>query len=99
MHFPRHLRAVLALRFVALALSLAQTASKNPLDERISQADTLKEKGSLQDARKIYESVLQTLGAGQPSPQMGHVLIPKIRPICSARGSQDFPLGDSSSQK
>ncbi|HYU46522.1 MAG TPA: CHAT domain-containing tetratricopeptide repeat protein [Terriglobales bacterium] len=74
MHFPRYLAAVVALQFVALALCLAQTASKNPIDEQIRQADALQEKGSIQDARKIYESVLQTLGGGKPSRQLGHVL-------------------------
>jgi CHAT domain-containing protein/Tfp pilus assembly protein PilF len=76
------------MQFVALALSFTQTNSKNPLDERISQGDTLKEKGSLQDARKIYESVLQTLGASQPSPQMGYVLN-ALSDVASSEGKYD----------
>jgi hypothetical protein len=42
MHSPRYL-AMVALQFVALALSFAQTDSKNPLDEKIRQADALQE--------------------------------------------------------
>jgi tetratricopeptide (TPR) repeat protein len=88
MHFTRYLAAVVASQFVALALSFAQTASKNPIDEQIRQAQALKEKGSLQDARKLYESVLQTLGAGEASPQMGHVLN-TLSEIASSEGKYD----------
>jgi tetratricopeptide (TPR) repeat protein len=88
MHFPRHLAAVVVLQFVALALSFAQTASKNPIDEQIRHAQALKEKGSLQDARKIYESVLPTLRAGEPSLQMGDVLT-ALSEIASSEGKYD----------
>jgi tetratricopeptide (TPR) repeat protein len=88
MHFTRYLAAVVALQFVALALCFAQTTIGNPLDEKVRQADALKEKGSVQKARKLYESALQTLGAGEASPQMGYVLN-ALSDVASSEGKYD----------
>ncbi len=69
---PRSIFILTALWLAAVAPGCAQTAAKSTYD-RIRQADSLQDKGSLQEAREIYDSVLKQLGA-DPSPPLGHVL-------------------------
>lgn len=58
----------------AVAVSFAQAPATIELDQKIQQADRLQEQGALQKARDAYDSVLRTLPADPPSPQLGHVL-------------------------
>lgn len=91
---PNFLTTVIALWFVAVAPSLAQTTNTKQLDEKIQQADALQERGALQEARKVYESVLQTLTASGPSPQMGYVLN-ALSEVASSEGKYDEAIASA----
>ena len=88
MHFFKVTATVVAFLFLAVIPSSTQTASGNPIDEKIRLADALQEKGGLPEARKIYESVLATLRTGEPSAQLGYVLN-ALSQVASAEGNYD----------
>ena len=54
--------------------SFAQKGSAGETEERLRLADSLQDKGALQESRAIYEAVVKALEVGQPSPQLGHAL-------------------------
>ena len=87
MHFPSATAIVIGL-FLSVIASSAQTASGAPIDEKIRQADALQEKGALPEARRVYESLLITLRAGETSPQLGYVLN-ALSQVASAEGNYD----------
>ena len=74
--------------FLAAGISLAQRVPMSSMDDRIRQADALQDKGSLAEARNIYESALATLRAGQRSSQLGYVLN-ALSQVASAEGNYD----------
>jgi CHAT domain-containing protein len=82
------------LRWLAAALVLATLSSalaaQNPdsLDSRIRQARALQDKGSLQQARSLYEALLPALRARQPSSQLASVLN-ALSEIASSGGDYD----------
>jgi len=88
MHFPKATATVIAFLFLALIPSYAQTATGSQIDEKIRQADALQEKGSLSQARKLYESLFATLRTGEPSPQLGYVLN-ALSQVASSEGNYD----------
>ena len=88
MNFPRSVGAGLALWLAAVASCFAQTETRNLLNEKIQQADRLQAKGALQEARKLYESILKSLPAGELTPQLGHVLN-ALSGVASAEGNYE----------
>jgi CHAT domain-containing protein/tetratricopeptide (TPR) repeat protein len=94
MHFPCGRPTVIALLFLAVISSSAQTPSGSPIDERIRQADALQEKGALAEARKVYESVLASLRTTAPSPQLGYVLN-ALSQVASAEGNYDEAISSA----
>ena len=88
MHFPRGRPTVIALLFLAVIPSSAQTASVGPIDDKIRQADALQERGALPEARRMYEALLATLRSGESSPQLGYVRN-ALSQVASAEGNYD----------
>jgi tetratricopeptide (TPR) repeat protein len=48
--------------------------SVSDIDGNLQRADSLQDRGSIQEARVLYESVVKALDEGQPSAQFGHAL-------------------------
>src|SRR3979490_2080505 len=94
MQFPSGTATVIAVLFLAVIASYAQSAAGNPIDEKIRQADALQEKGALPEARKIYESLLAAVRAGAPSSQLGHVLN-SLSQLASAEGNYDEAISSA----
>jgi len=94
MHFPKGTAIVFAFLLLAVLPSYAQSATGNPIDEKIRQADALQEKGALSEARKIYESLLATARTGAPSSQLGHVLN-SLSQLASAEGNYDEAISSA----
>jgi CHAT domain-containing protein/tetratricopeptide (TPR) repeat protein len=90
----RFLVRLVALCIATASFSLGQTAPQSALDEKIRQADALQEKGSLGDARKIYESALQTLSSSKPSSQLGYVLN-ALSEVASSEGKYDEAIASA----
>ena len=94
MHFPWGRPTVIALLFLAVIPSSAQTASVGPIDDKIRQADALQERGALPEARRIYESLVATLRSGGSSPQLGYVLN-ALSQVASAEGNYDEAISSA----
>jgi tetratricopeptide (TPR) repeat protein len=94
MHFPWGRPTVIALLFLAVIPSSAQTASVGPIDDKIRQADALQERGALPEARRMYESLLATLRSGESSPQLGYVLN-ALSQVASAEGNYDEAISSA----
>jgi tetratricopeptide (TPR) repeat protein len=78
MEWLRYVALVFAFLWGSMA-SLGQKSAltpldQTPLDKKILEADAMQDRGALQEAQVAYESVLQTLIAREPGPQLGHVL-------------------------
>jgi CHAT domain-containing protein len=73
-HPSRYIGAVVALWIVLGTFSAGQTVAQKSLDEKIQKADTLQDKGDIQESRDLYESLLKGLRVGEPTKQLGHVL-------------------------
>src|SRR5690349_5319701 len=84
MGFARFI-AVVVLTVGPMTRVFAQAPAPNPIDQSISQADDLQQKGQTEQARNIYESVLKTLRHRPASSQQGYVLN-AIAQIHSATG-------------
>jgi len=94
MRLLRFMVRLVALCVATAVFSFGQTAVQSVLDEKIRQADALQEKGSLADARKIYESVFQTLSSSNPSSQLGHVLN-ALSEVAASEGKYDEAIASA----
>jgi CHAT domain-containing protein/tetratricopeptide (TPR) repeat protein len=94
MHLLRFMFVLITLCIATAAFSLGQTEAPGALNEKIRQADALQAKGSLGDARKIYESALQVLSSSKPSSQLGHVLN-ALSEVAASQGKYDEAIASA----
>jgi len=74
MFLPRCAAGVVAVSLSVAAFSWSHVPAQNSADEELRHADELQDRGSPEESRKIYESLLRDLRPVEPSRQLGHVL-------------------------
>lgn len=92
MNFRRYTTGVVILWLSMSLISRAQFATgAGGIAEAIQKADALQEKGAIEDARKLYESLLVSLRPQPPTAQLAHVLN-AMGHVMAAEGNYDSAI-------
>jgi len=86
--------ALIVFWLVAILPVFAQTAEKDAISIELQRADTLQDKGSLAEARKIYESLLRRIEGRGLSPELG-LIRNALCDLASSEGNYDEAIASA----